>query len=221
MNVCTRAARGLAARRASRASGFGLTDAVRLGFRAGFVAVLLLAFGWAVSDLRQVPPDSRAVVQRFGQIERVQEAGLVLAWPNPIEQVTLVPAYDRQVALKIEVPANTGPILGNRFPGAPARRRGDAAPAEGCLERPVFPHRRRQRGAVRCHPVLPRHRSRRLCAVARTCRSGLAAPVPRQRGNDRIPVTISTIFSSPGRRMPSIRPVRTSPAGARRCAGRW
>jgi regulator of protease activity HflC (stomatin/prohibitin superfamily) len=90
-------------------AGFGLAEAVRLGFQAGFVALLLLAAGWAASDLRQVPPDSRAVVQRFGQIERVQEAGLVLAWPNPIEQITLVPAYDRQVALKIDVPANSGP----------------------------------------------------------------------------------------------------------------
>jgi regulator of protease activity HflC (stomatin/prohibitin superfamily) len=84
---------------------------VRLGFRIGFAAVLLLAIGWAVSDLRQVPPDSRAVVLRFGQIERVREAGLVLAWPNPIEQIVLVPAYDRQVPLKMAVPANSGPTM--------------------------------------------------------------------------------------------------------------
>ncbi|MEA2737491.1 MAG: hypothetical protein QOH05_798 [Acetobacteraceae bacterium] len=90
-------------------TGFGLTEAVRLGFRAGFVAVLLLTVGWAVGDLRQVPPDSRAVVLRFGQIERVREAGLVLAWPNPIEQIVLVPAYDRQVPLKVAVPLNSGP----------------------------------------------------------------------------------------------------------------
>ena len=62
---------------------FGLTEAVRLGFRAGFGAALLLAIGWAVSDVREVPPDSRAVVQRFGQIERVREAGLVLCLAEP------------------------------------------------------------------------------------------------------------------------------------------
>lgn len=90
-------------------AGFGLSEAVRLSFRAGFVAVLLLAVGWAVGGLRQVPSDSRAVVLRSGQIERVREAGLVLAWPNPIEQTILVPAYDRQVALKIKVPLNAGP----------------------------------------------------------------------------------------------------------------
>ena len=80
-----------------------------MGFRVGFVAVLLLTIGWAVGDLRQVPADRRAVVLRFGQIERVREAGLVLAWPNPIEQIMLVPAYDRQVALKIEAPPLSGP----------------------------------------------------------------------------------------------------------------
>ncbi len=90
-------------------AGFGLTSAVQLGFRIGFAAVLLLAVGWAVGDLRQVPPDSRAVVLRFGQIERVREAGLVLAWPNPIEQIVLVPASDRQVPLKVAVPLNSGP----------------------------------------------------------------------------------------------------------------
>jgi modulator of FtsH protease HflK len=98
-----------------RGSVFGLTEAVRLGFRAGFVAMLLLTVGWAVGGVRQVPPDSRAVVLRFGQIERVREAGLVLAWPSPIEQIALVPAYDRQVPLKITVPLNSGPSAETDF----------------------------------------------------------------------------------------------------------
>ncbi|HEY1413053.1 MAG TPA: SPFH domain-containing protein [Rhodopila sp.] len=100
---------------ADQEGGFGLTQAVGLGFRAGFVAVLLLAVGWAVSGFRQVPPDSRAVVLRFGQIERVRDAGLVIAWPSPIEQITLVPAFDRQVPLKIAVPANSGPTAQTDF----------------------------------------------------------------------------------------------------------
>jgi regulator of protease activity HflC (stomatin/prohibitin superfamily) len=90
-------------------TGFDLQDAVRLGFRAGFAAVLLLAAGWAIGGFRQVPSDSGAVVQRFGQIDRVKEAGLVLAWPKPIEQITLVPAYDREVPLKIEQAPSAGP----------------------------------------------------------------------------------------------------------------
>lgn len=88
---------------------FGPTDTVRLGFRIVFIAIVLLAVGWAVGNLRQVPPDSQAVVQRFGQVERVQEAGLVLAWPNPIEQITLVPAYDRQIPLKMAEATGFGP----------------------------------------------------------------------------------------------------------------
>jgi regulator of protease activity HflC (stomatin/prohibitin superfamily) len=94
---------------------FGVTEAVGLAFRIGFAVVVLLAIGWAVGDLRQVPPDSRAVVLRFGQIDRVRDAGLVLAWPNPIEQITLVPAYDRQVPLKVAVPPNSGPTAETDF----------------------------------------------------------------------------------------------------------
>jgi regulator of protease activity HflC (stomatin/prohibitin superfamily) len=90
------------------APAFDLAEMVRLAFRVGFVAVLLLAAGWIAGGLRQVPPDSQAVVLRFGQIERVQTAGLVLAWPSPIETIVLVPAYDRQVPFKI-VPVTNGP----------------------------------------------------------------------------------------------------------------
>ncbi len=96
-------------------TGFSLASGVRVGFRVGFAAALLLAAGWAIGDIRQVPADSRAVVQRFGVVERVQEAGLVLAWPNPIEQITLVPAYDRQVALKVAVLPNSGPSAETDF----------------------------------------------------------------------------------------------------------
>jgi modulator of FtsH protease HflK len=94
---------------------FDLKDGVQLGFRVGFVAVLLLAMGWAASDIRQVPAESRAVVQRFGMVERVQDAGLVAAWPNPIEQITLVPAYDRQMALKVAALPNSGPSAETDF----------------------------------------------------------------------------------------------------------
>jgi modulator of FtsH protease HflK len=88
---------------------FGLTDAVRLGFLAGFAALLVLAAGWATGGIRQVPADSRAVVQRFGRTDRVRDAGLLLAWPEPVEQVTLVPAFDREIALPIEEAPRTGP----------------------------------------------------------------------------------------------------------------
>jgi regulator of protease activity HflC (stomatin/prohibitin superfamily) len=98
-----------------RSTGFGLPEVVRLCFAAGFVAALLLTVGWGVSDFRQIPSDSRAVVQRFGQIARVQDAGLVLAWPTPIEQITLVPGWDRQIPMKIAAAPNSGPSAETDF----------------------------------------------------------------------------------------------------------
>jgi regulator of protease activity HflC (stomatin/prohibitin superfamily) len=79
-----------------------LAGSVRLGFLMLYAMVFVLAAGWLTTNLRQVPPDSRAVVFRFGRVNRVQEAGLLLAWPTPIEQVRLLPASDRQIEYKIQ-----------------------------------------------------------------------------------------------------------------------
>ena len=98
-----------------RRTGFGMAEGIGLGFRIAFVATLLLAVGWAIGNLRQVPADSRAVVERFGQIVQVHSAGLMLAWPIPIERITLVPAWNRQIALKMAVPRNSGPSAETDF----------------------------------------------------------------------------------------------------------
>jgi regulator of protease activity HflC (stomatin/prohibitin superfamily) len=79
-----------------------LASSVRLGFVMLYAAVLVLGVGWASGNIRQVPPDSRAVVQRFGRVVRVQPSGLLIAWPAPIEQVWLLPSSDRQMSLKIQ-----------------------------------------------------------------------------------------------------------------------
>lgn len=84
-------------------------QSAKIAFRFLFIAVAVIAFGWAVSNLRQVPPDSRAVVLRFGSPVREQGAGLLIAWPKPIEEVVLLPSADRQIEFRIE-----------RFEGAPA-----------------------------------------------------------------------------------------------------
>jgi regulator of protease activity HflC (stomatin/prohibitin superfamily) len=84
-----------------------LAASVRLGFVMLYVAVLLLGAGWASGNVHQVPPDSRAVVLRFGRVNRVQDSGLLLAWPQPVEQVRLLPAADRQIAYQV-VQQNTG-----------------------------------------------------------------------------------------------------------------
>lgn len=78
-----------------------IVQSLRIGFRTLYFATLLLALGWTASNCRQVPPDSQIVVRRFGQIVRVQPAGLLLAWPRPIEQVDLLPAPARQIELKV------------------------------------------------------------------------------------------------------------------------
>ena len=72
---------------------------------------MLLALGWAASNLRQVPPDSQAVVLRFGRIVRLQPAGLVIAWPGPIETVMLLPSPQRQLELRVDAAAAPGPAL--------------------------------------------------------------------------------------------------------------
>ena len=53
-------------------------------------------------NIRQVPPDMQAVVMRLGAIDRVQQSGLVIAWPRPIERVMLVPGPAQQMRQQIE-----------------------------------------------------------------------------------------------------------------------
>jgi regulator of protease activity HflC (stomatin/prohibitin superfamily) len=78
-----------------------LSSAIRTAFRFLYVVVAVLALGWLGSGLRQVEPGSQAVILRFGAIDRVQGAGLVIAWPRPFEEVVLVPSRERQLSLEI------------------------------------------------------------------------------------------------------------------------
>ena len=77
-------------------------QSAKIAFRFLFAAVAVIAAGWIVSNVRQVPPDSRAVVLRFGSPVREQGAGLLIAWPKPIEEVVLLPSADRQIEFKID-----------------------------------------------------------------------------------------------------------------------
>lgn len=81
--------------------GGAWAQSAKLSFRFLFIAVGLAAIGWTSSNVRQVPPDSRALVYRFGNIVRQQGAGLLIAWPRPIEQVVILPAADRQIEFRI------------------------------------------------------------------------------------------------------------------------
>jgi modulator of FtsH protease HflK len=75
-----------------------IAQSVVIGFRAIYVATLLLVLAWLASNFREIAPDSQAVVLRFGRIVRAQQAGLLIAWPRPIDQVRLLPGPDRQLS---------------------------------------------------------------------------------------------------------------------------
>ncbi len=77
-------------------------QSAQLSFRFIYIVVCVLAVGWLFSNFRQVPPDSRAVVLRFGSIDRQHGAGLVMAWPRPIEQIVVLPTADRQIQFAIK-----------------------------------------------------------------------------------------------------------------------
>ncbi|MFK3972474.1 SPFH domain-containing protein [Pseudomonas sp. NPDC087358] len=77
-------------------------QASRLAFLGLYVVTLLAALAWAISNVRQIDPQNRAVVFRFGELDRVQNAGLLLAWPQPFEQVVLLPSADRVIERHVE-----------------------------------------------------------------------------------------------------------------------
>ena len=74
-------------------------QAGRLTFLALYAVTVLAALAWAFSNVRQIDPQNRAVVLHFGALDRIQNAGLLLAWPRPFEQVVLLPAADRVASL--------------------------------------------------------------------------------------------------------------------------
>jgi regulator of protease activity HflC (stomatin/prohibitin superfamily) len=69
-------------------------QAGRLAFIAAYAILSIAALRWLSSNTQQVNPSNRAVVVRMGALHRVQSAGLLLAWPKPIEHVVLVPAAE-------------------------------------------------------------------------------------------------------------------------------
>lgn len=75
-----------------------IAQSVAIGFRAVYAVGLLLLLIWLADNVREIPSDSQAVVLRFGRIVRSQEAGLLVAWPRPIEQVEVLPGPERQLS---------------------------------------------------------------------------------------------------------------------------
>ncbi|WP_434561526.1 protease modulator HflK [Pseudomonas sp. R1-6] len=77
-------------------------QAGRLSFLALYAVTVLAALAWLFANVRQVAPQDRAMVLHFGALDRVQNAGLLWAWPRPVEQVILLPAADRVLERRVE-----------------------------------------------------------------------------------------------------------------------
>lgn len=79
-----------------------VVQSVAIGFRVIYIVTVLLAMLWLFSNFKIISSSQQAVVLRFGQVVRTQRAGLLPAWPRPIEQVRMLPAgaavLSRQVA---------------------------------------------------------------------------------------------------------------------------
>lgn len=65
-----------------------------LAFVALYAVTLLVALRWAFSNVRQVESINSAVVVRMGVLDRSSGAGLLWAWPQPFEQVLLLPSAE-------------------------------------------------------------------------------------------------------------------------------
>jgi len=109
-----------------------VTQSLQIAFRLLLLATLLVAGAWCFSNVWRVPPESQAVVLRFGQIIRVQPSGLLLAWPSPIDRVELLPAPVRQMELKIvtRIPAG-GAALSRRPEDLPPSSAGGYLTGDG------------------------------------------------------------------------------------------
>ena len=85
-----------------------IAQSVAIGFRVVYAVGLLLLAIWLMSNIKEIPSDSQAVVLRFGRIVRSQDAGLLIAWPRPIEQVEVLPGPERQLSQDVApLPAPT------------------------------------------------------------------------------------------------------------------
>jgi regulator of protease activity HflC (stomatin/prohibitin superfamily) len=78
-----------------------VVQSVAIGFRVIYIVTVLLALLWLFSNFKIISSDSQAVVLRFGQVVRTQRAGLLPAWPRPIEQVRILPAGARVLSRQV------------------------------------------------------------------------------------------------------------------------
>lgn len=76
-------------------------QAGRLAFVALYAVTLLIALRWTVSNVQAIDPQNSAVVLRFGAIHRVAGAGLLWAWPPPLERIVLLPSAETVIEQQV------------------------------------------------------------------------------------------------------------------------
>ena len=80
-----------------------VSQSIRIAFRTLQAAIVVLVVVWLVGNVRRVPPDQQAVVLRFGRVVGVQQSGLVMTLPRPIQDVVLLPGPTAQNGLDIDM----------------------------------------------------------------------------------------------------------------------
>jgi len=103
-----------------------IVQSAAIGFRVIYFVTLLLGLVWFGSNFRVISSDNQAVVMQFGRVVRVQKAGLLLAWPRPIEEVRMLPGPDRQLSRQV---AALPPVAGIAAASSDASGAGPAATA--------------------------------------------------------------------------------------------
>jgi regulator of protease activity HflC (stomatin/prohibitin superfamily) len=98
-------------------------QAGRFAFVVLYGVVIISALKWATNNIQQVLPSQRAVVWRTGGINRVHNAGLLLAWPKPIERVVMIPSAEAVLERKVVTamaprPAPPPPLVASANPSA-------------------------------------------------------------------------------------------------------
>jgi regulator of protease activity HflC (stomatin/prohibitin superfamily) len=60
-------------------------------------ALCVVGFFWLTQNIRPIPAGDQAIVSRFGSVVRVQQDGVLVAWPPPLEHVVMLPVGERQL----------------------------------------------------------------------------------------------------------------------------
>lgn len=67
----------------------------RIAFYTLYAATLLAAAGWLFSGTYRISPENQAIVFHFGKPSRIVYSGLLLAWPQPVDDVVKIPSAER------------------------------------------------------------------------------------------------------------------------------